>query len=616
MEPIEEREVERSETMRRLKPRQVACLLLGIVAVAAAVQLALVEPRPEQGFFADGEPVIIAHRGGKGLAPENTLEAMRTGIEAGAHLIEFDLRATRDLGLVAMHDETVDRTTDGTGAVSDLTLAEILALDAGYRFSADGGRTFPFRDAGIRVPTLEEILAAFPGQRLLIDLKETDREIVAQVAEVIADHWAAHEVLLTSFHDETNRAWRELMPEAPRGTGEDATLLFYIFHRSRLMPFYRPHADALQVPEFSGRIRVLTPGFVRDAHAKNMRVYVWTIDEPAEMRRFLAMGVDGIITGYPDRLAEVLAQGLPPLAHPSPTIRWIQAWTSPSLDTFFIWVTRLGHEEFYLIALPLVYWVISKRWGLMLTAVFLLSHFINTALKNFFAVPRPTGAEGIRILYAESAPGWAFPSGHTQGTAVFWGYGPRLFRQRLLGWIGLAIIALVALSRMYLGVHWPQDILGGLVLAAAITVVAFRAERCPWWARLAALPLGGRIALAFLAPLALLLLDASLESAKVVGFLAGLLGGWVLEQALVDFPQRATPPQHALRLVIGYGGLFALRVLTRGIFAEAVLPQVARYVTMGLWVVLAAPALFVLLRLYRAPSGPEVGRSPSAHPAN
>jgi glycerophosphoryl diester phosphodiesterase len=586
--------------MPRSKAKRAACALLGLLALAAAVQLALVEPRPEHAFFAEKEPVIIAHRGGKGLAPENTLEAMRTGIQAGAHLIEFDLRATRDLGLVAMHDETVDRTTDGTGAVSDLTLAQIRALDAGYRFSADGGRTFPFRGKGIGVPTLEEILAAFPGQRLLIDLKETDREVVARVAEVVADHGAGGRVLLTSFHDVTNRAWRELMPEAVRGTGEDATLVFYIFHRSRLMPFYRPTADALQVPEFSGRIRVLTPGFVRDAQAKNMRVYVWTIDDPADMRRFLAMGVDGVITGYPDRMAAVLAQGLPPLAHPSPTLRWIQAWASPSLDTFFIWVTRLGHEEFYLIALPLIYWVISKRWGLMLTAVFLLSHFINTALKNFFAIPRPTGAEGIRILYAESAPGWAFPSGHTQGTAVFWGYGPRLFRHRLLGWLGLIIIALVAVSRMYLGVHWPQDILGGLVLAAAITVVALRAERSPAWARLAALSPGLQIALAFAAPLLLLLLDRSLESAKVVGFLAGLLGGWALERKLVDFPQRATPLQHLARLIIGYGGLFALRVLTRAIFAEAVLPQVARYVTMGLWVVLVAPALFVLLRLYRA----------------
>ncbi len=602
--------------MPRSKVGRAACVLLGLVVLAACVQLALVEPRPEHEFFAEETPVIIAHRGGKGLAPENTLEAMRTGIEAGAHLLELDLRATRDLGLVAMHDETVDRTTDGTGAVRDLTLAQVRALDAGYRFSGDGGATFPFRGKDIRVPTLEEILAAFPHQRLLIDLKETDGEVVARVARVIADHGATRRVLLTSFHDVTNRAWRELMPEAVRGTGEDATLVFYIFHRSRLMPFYRPHADALQVPEFSGRIRVLTPGFVRDAHAKNMRVYVWTIDERAEMRRFLAMGVDGIITGYPDRLAAVLAQGLPPVAHPSPTIRWIQRWASPSLDSFFIWVTRLGHEEFYLIALPLIYWAVSKRWGLMLTAVFLLSHFVNTALKNFFAVPRPTGAEGIRILYAESAPGWAFPSGHTQGTAVFWGYGPRLFRQRLLGWIGLVIIALVAVSRMYLGVHWPQDVLGGLAVAAVITLVALRAERCPGWARLAALPLSIRLVLAFVGPLVLLLLDRSLESAKVIGFLAGLLGGWVLEQTLVDFPQRATPLQHGVRLVIGYAGLFALRVLTRAIFPEAVLPQVARYVTMGLWVVLVAPAVFVLLRLYRSPPGPGGVRSTPAHPAD
>ncbi|HAI22128.1 MAG TPA: hypothetical protein DCM14_09595 [Clostridiales bacterium UBA8153] len=589
--------------MRKLAPRRVAWLLVGLAVLAAGVRLGTVEPRPEHAFFAGETPVIIAHRGGKGLAPENTLAAMAAGLQAGAHIIEFDLRATRDLGLVAMHDETVDRTTNVTGAVRAMTLEQVLAVDAAYRFSLDGGRTFPLRGQGIGVPTLEEILAAFPGQRLLIDVKETEREVVERVSQVIARHQATHRVLVTSFHDVTNRTWRELHPTAPAGTGERETLIMYLHHRLRLVSFYQPETDVLQVPEFSGRTRVLTAGLVRDARAKNMRVYVWTIDEPAEMRRFLAMGVDGIITGYPDRLAAVLSEGLPPLAHPSPTIRWIQTWATPQLDAFFIWVTRLGHEEFYLIALPLIYWVVSKRLGLMLTAAFLLSHFVNTAMKNFFAIPRPTAIQGIRILYAESAPGYAFPSGHTQGTAVFWGYGPRLFRHRLLGWVGLGIIALVALSRLYLGVHWPQDILGGLVIAALVTVIALRASGHPGWGKLATRPLSWRTALALAAPLALLAVDRSLESAKVVGFLAGLLVGRELEQAYISFPQPATVPQHLLRLILGYSGLFVLRVATRAVFAEAALPQVARYLTMGLWVVLAAPALFVAFRLYRRPAG-------------
>lgn len=589
--------------MGKLTARRVVWLLIGVVVLAAGVRLGTVEPRPEHPFFADQTPVIIAHRGGKGLAPENTLAAMSAGLRAGAHIIEFDLRATRDLGLVAMHDETVDRTTNGTGAVRDLTLVQVQALDAGYRFSPDGGRNFPLRGQDIRVPTLQEILAAFPGQRLLIDVKDTDPAVVERVSQVIAGYQATHRVLVTSFHDTTNRTWRRLNPAAPRGTGERETLVVYLHHRLRLMSFYQPDTDALQVPEFSGKTRVLTAGLVRDAQAKNMRVYVWTIDDPGEMRRFLAMGVHGIITGYPDRLAAVLAQGLPPLEHPSPTLRWIQAWASPQLDQVFIWVTRLGHEEFYLIALPLIYWVVSKRLGLMLTAVFLLSHFVNTAMKNFFAIPRPTALQGIRILYAESAPGYAFPSGHTQGTAVFWGYGPRLFRHRLLGWVGLVITGLVALSRLYLGVHWPQDIVGGLVVAALIVMLALRIDCHPAWARLAALPIPWRAVLALAAPLALLVFDRSLESAKVVGFLAGLLVGRVFEQAYVNFPQPGTVLQHLLRLVLGYAGLFALRVATRPFFAAATLPQVARYLTMGLWVVWIAPTLFVAARMYRRPAG-------------
>lgn len=591
--------------MRGLTIRRGAWLVIGLAVIAAIVRLGTVAPRPAHSFFAGATPVIIAHRGGKGLAPENTLAAMGAGLQAGAHIIEFDLRATRDLGLVAMHDETVDRTTNGTGAVRELTLEQVLALDAGYRFSPDGGRTFPMRGQGIGVPTLHEILVAFPGQRLLIDVKETDRAVVERVSQVIAGHQATQRVLVTSFHDTTNRIWKELNPTAARGTGERETLITYLHHRLRLMSFYQPETDALQVPEFSGTTRVLTAGLVRDAQAKNMRVYVWTIDDPKEMRRILAMGVDGIITGYPDRMSAVLAQGLPPLEHPSPTLRWIQQWAGPQLDLFFIWVTRLGHEEFYLIALPLIYWVVSKRLGFMLTTVFLLSHFVNTAIKNFFAIPRPAALQGIRILYAESAPGYAFPSGHTQGTAVFWGYGPRLFRHRLLGWAGVVITGLVGISRLYLGVHWPQDIVGGLVVAALIIVLALRVDRHPAWAKLAALPLPWRAASALAAPLALLVFDRSLESAKVVGFLAGLLVGRVLESAYVNFPQQATVPQHLSRLVLGYAGLLVLRVATRPWFAEAVLPQVVRYLTMGIWVVLVAPALFVAARLYRRPAGAE-----------
>src|SRR5919107_1371126 len=122
-------------------------------------------PRPKDW------PVNFAHRGGADIAPENTLEGFRNGIRVGAGVLELDVHTTADGHVVVIHDATVDRTTQSTGAVREMTLAEIKSLDAGYRFSSDGGRTFPHRDQGIKVPTLEEVYDEFDGVPINVEIK-------------------------------------------------------------------------------------------------------------------------------------------------------------------------------------------------------------------------------------------------------------------------------------------------------------------------------------------------------------------------------------------------------------------------------------------------------------
>ncbi len=146
-------------------------------------------------------------------------------------------------------------------------------------------------------------------------------------------------------------------------------------------------------------------------------------------------------------------------------IIWVQQVSSPFFDTLFQGITMLGEEFFYIAALTLVYWCIDKRYGAQLSYVFFLSAVSNQVLKVTFAVDRPIGAEGVRTLREHTAGGYAFPSGHTQNTATFWYFLMSTLRRKWLTVLGTVIIILMAVSRLYLGVHWPTDVIGGIIFA-------------------------------------------------------------------------------------------------------------------------------------------------------
>lgn len=257
--------------------------------------------RPGSPYFA-GAPLLIAHRGGAALAPENTLLAFRRAIEWwGADVLELDVRATRDGEAIVFHDATLDRTTDGSGPVAEHSLAEIAGLDAGCRFTDEAGET-PFRGAGVRVPTLEGVLRACAGTRVNIEVK--DAAAAESVASAIRSTGAEHRVLVAAG----DRACRHGL-EADRwpiSASEEELRGLYVFHRLRLARLHRPRVDALQLPEMHDDRQVVTPRLIRESHAKNLPVHVWTVDEEVDMRRLLEWGIDGLITDRPDRLARVL----------------------------------------------------------------------------------------------------------------------------------------------------------------------------------------------------------------------------------------------------------------------------------------------------------------------
>lgn len=261
------------------------------------------EPRPGQH-----QPLVFAHQGGENLWPSNTMLAFQNSAALGADVLDTDMHMTKDGVLVLMHDQTVDRTTDGSGAIRDLTLEQIKTLDAGYDFSQDEGQTFPYRGQGLQVPTLEELFQAFPNTRFGIEIKQTDPIATAQrFCALIRQYSMQDQVLVSSFRQENMDAFRKECPEVATSATEGEVRLFYILYRLGLADTLTPGYHSLQVPEKSAGLTLLTPGFVKAAHRHGLAVQPWTINEVADLERILALGVDGINTDNPDRLLEILA---------------------------------------------------------------------------------------------------------------------------------------------------------------------------------------------------------------------------------------------------------------------------------------------------------------------
>jgi len=261
-------------------------------------------------FFDLKRPIVIGHRGCAGEAPENTLASFERGRAAGAAVLESDVHLTRDGIPVLIHDDEVNRCTDATGRVADYDLADLQKLDAGYRFTTDGGQSFPERGRGHRIPSLHEVLRTFPDARLNLELKEDLPGLIERTLEVVADAGRAETCLLTTADDAMMRVLRSEV--AQQGvpvalgacTAEVAGFAVSAVHGRR--PPEGPMA--LQIPmEFAGQ-PLVTRELIGFAHAHGVQVHVWTIDDPEEMAALLDLDVDGIVTDFPARMVRLLEQ--------------------------------------------------------------------------------------------------------------------------------------------------------------------------------------------------------------------------------------------------------------------------------------------------------------------
>lgn len=259
-------------------------------------------------FFALRRPLAIGHRGCAGEVPENTLASFERGVADGAVVIETDVHLSRDRMPVLLHDDDVARVTNGRGAVRDLSFAAIRALDAGFHFAAPDGST-PFRGAGLRIPSLAEALEALPGIRFNLELKEDRPEIAERVLGVIRDAGREELTLVTSGEDglmeKLRHAVRRCGAQVALGASTGDVARFVRAARDGVAPPSEPMA--LQIPTHFAGAPLVTPALLAAAHARDVHVHVWTVNDPAEIAALLALGVDGVISDYPARVVRAAA---------------------------------------------------------------------------------------------------------------------------------------------------------------------------------------------------------------------------------------------------------------------------------------------------------------------
>lgn len=296
--------------------KKLAKVLGSMLAVIAGIWLLIYlwpnEKRPERAFYRKDDPDVlnIAHRGGRGLAPEGTLTAFDNAYALNVDVFEYDTHLTKDGHLVVIHDATVDRTTNGTGEVNEMTLEEVQTLDAGYHFEDDNGE-YPYRGQGVYIPMIAEVFEKYPNMRHLIELKDTNHPELYEAAiqelwRLIQVHEMEDNVMVGSFDQRMMERFEEVTwGSIPIGAGEQEVRDFVTKHVPYLNGLAGSNVDSLQLPTESEGYNLTTNNIIRSANKRNMSVYYWTINDKETMRELIEKEADGIMTDYPDRLQQV-----------------------------------------------------------------------------------------------------------------------------------------------------------------------------------------------------------------------------------------------------------------------------------------------------------------------
>lgn len=270
---------------------------------------------------------------------------------------------------------------------------------------------------------------------------------------------------------------------------------------------------------------------------------------------------------------------------------FLQKISNPILNKIFISITNLGSETFYVLSITLVYWCINKKLGIKLFIVSSVSGQVNLILKNTFKTSRPINVKGIKPLFTESAPGYSFPSGHTQNATTFWYYLIKKVNERKFTVLGLLLISLIGFSRLYLRVHWPIDVIGGIIIGILLVyIIDFFIENLSRM-KLNFLTL---ILLAIIIPNTFILIFKEEKIIKLIALITSTLIGFTIENRFIRFSEKNSLIYQIIKYICGISILYFIKVYFKLILPSGNLSDYIRYFCLGLWITLIYPIVIKL----------------------
>lgn len=273
---------------------------------------------------------------------------------------------------------------------------------------------------------------------------------------------------------------------------------------------------------------------------------------------------------------------------------WIQSFHSPILDKVAVWLSVLGIEKFYILILPILFWSVHKKFGLRLAYVFITGMFINAWLKAAWQIVRPIGVPGIRSGYLSSATSYSMPSGHAQGPMMFWTMLYRWTKRKWIVFLGSILVLLIGLSRLYLGLHWPIDVLVGWGLGLLIGGLGWALG--VWWSYRKA-PFHWRLFFAITLPLLLYAFHHHGSGSEYAAYLFGIGVGAVFEERFVQSSLDKAVWKRICASIIGIGGIIAVQWIVKWA-GHSLGWLLLRDMGIGIWGTWIAPWLFIKSGLY------------------